>query len=319
MEQPPDPEATKSGDDTGEGRSIPRTHNAEEGKNEVGSCQEHPADDTVQELGEQPEVVDIVRPACDNNQGCEVPSTGRVADIDAEERSIFPSPKVLGDDIRGEAEVNSSSSTPQSGAASMRDERDEREEATWVSNSNTTPGTSILSESRATLSAARSSLTSTIVSVETARNDPFGRLGTKTSALSLVATAPSSEGTSTPPSGAVGTTLSTWHRRGTAGRPVSLPSRTPPPQPQPLHPQSLSSAPTLLPPPPPQGPQLCVGAAAPRDTDACVVWYTDDSAAEADIESMASVASVDSREVCYPFPSSVAGDDTTIHVHPVLS
>lgn len=34
-----------------------------------------------------------------------------------------------------------------------------------------------------------------------------------------------------------------------------------------------------------------------RDLDGCVVWYTDDSAAEADIESMASVASVDSREV----------------------
>lgn len=34
-----------------------------------------------------------------------------------------------------------------------------------------------------------------------------------------------------------------------------------------------------------------------RDLDGCVVWYKDDSAAEADIESMASVASVDSREV----------------------
>ena len=34
-----------------------------------------------------------------------------------------------------------------------------------------------------------------------------------------------------------------------------------------------------------------------RDLDGCWVWYTDDSAAEADIESMASVASVDSREV----------------------
>lgn len=309
MKEQPDPEVTKSGDDTEDGRSILRTHNAEEGKSEVGSCQEHPSDDTAQERGEQPEVVDIVRSARDNNQGCDALSTERVADTGVEGRSIFPSPKVLGDDIRGEAELNSSSYTPQSGAASMRDERDEREEATWVSNSNSTPGTSVISESRTILSAVRSPSTSTVVSAETARNDPFGRLGTKTSALSLVATAPSSEGTSTPPSGAVGTTLSTWHRRGAAGRPVSLPSRAPPPQPQPLHPQSLSSATTLLPPPPPQAPQLCVSAAAPRDTDGCVVWYTDDSAAEADIESMASVASVDSREVRYPFPSSVTGDD----------
>lgn len=41
------------------------------------------------------------------------------------------------------------------------------------------------------------------------------------------------------------------------------------------------------------------GGTGLRDLDGCLVWYTDDSAAEADIESMASVASVDSREVQY--------------------
>ncbi|CAM9616587.1 unnamed protein product, partial [Laminaria digitata] len=55
-----------------------------------------------------------------------------------------------------------------------------------------------------------------------------------------------------------------------------------------------------LPPPPPQAPHVGGGGgggwAGLRDLDGCVVWYTDDSAAEADIESMASVASVDSRE-----------------------
>lgn len=60
---------------------------------------------------------------------------------------------------------------------------------------------------------------------------------------------------------------------------------------------------STLPPPPPQAP-LGVGGGAGwtglRDLDGCVVWYTEsgDSAAEADIESLASRAeSVDSREV----------------------
>lgn len=77
-----------------------------------------------------------------------------------------------------------------------------------------------------------------------------------------------------------------------------------------LPPPLPSRSPLLLPPPPP--PQQTLNAAggagsgggvgiggttALRDLDGCLVWYTDDSAGEADIESMASVASVDSREV----------------------
>lgn len=74
---------------------------------------------------------------------------------------------------------------------------------------------------------------------------------------------------------------------------------------------SLSrSAPPLLPPPRPQAHSHSgsvggglggtgTGWGGLRDLDGCVVWYTDDSAAEADIESMASVASVDSREVSW--------------------
>lgn len=73
------------------------------------------------------------------------------------------------------------------------------------------------------------------------------------------------------------------------------------------------TAPSLLPPPRPQAHSQAAGSGGAgsaggmgagggggtgsRDLDGCVVWYTDDSAAEADIESMASVASVDSREV----------------------
>lgn len=60
---------------------------------------------------------------------------------------------------------------------------------------------------------------------------------------------------------------------------------------------------STLPPPPPQAPPGVGGGsgwAGLRDLDGCVVWYTEsvDSAAEADIESLASRAeSVDSREV----------------------
>lgn len=85
--------------------------------------------------------------------------------------------------------------------------------------------------------------------------------------------------------------------------PASIQRSLPPPLP--------SRSPLLLPPPPPpqQTPNVAGGAGsggggggiggttALRDLDGCLVWYTDDSAAEADIESMASVASVDSREV----------------------
>lgn len=88
--------------------------------------------------------------------------------------------------------------------------------------------------------------------------------------------------------------------------PASIQCSLPPPLP--------SRSPLLLPPPPPpppppqQTPNVAgvagsgsgggiVGTTALRDLDGCLVWYTDDSAAEADIESMASVASVDSREV----------------------
>ncbi|CAM9969959.1 unnamed protein product, partial [Ascophyllum nodosum] len=85
------------------------------------------------------------------------------------------------------------------------------------------------------------------------------------------------------------------NRGGRNGSPSPSLQRTMPPLPL--------RSPLLPPPPPPQQPPNMTGptgsgggSAAMRDLDGCWVWYTDDSAAEADIESMASVASVDSRE-----------------------
>lgn len=68
---------------------------------------------------------------------------------------------------------------------------------------------------------------------------------------------------------------------------------------------------STLPPPPPQAPPGVGGGsgwAGLRDLDGCVVWYTEsvDSAAEADIESLASRAeSVDSREVGDEFTHNI--------------
>lgn len=104
------------------------------------------------------------------------------------------------------------------------------------------------------------------------------------------------------------------HRRNSSSRRVSSassPRLTARPPALPLHRAALSPStrPQLfLPPPPPQSSNIAATGAGGagvgggwtgglRDLDGCVVWYTDDSAAEADIESMASVASVDSREV----------------------
>lgn len=87
-------------------------------------------------------------------------------------------------------------------------------------------------------------------------------------------------------------------RRGTRVSSSSMalsPRFTKCPPPLPLQRSALTAtrpAPLLLPPPPP--PPVWSGI---RDLDGCLVWYADDSAAEADIESMASVASIDSREV----------------------
>lgn len=158
-------------------------------------------------------------------------------------------------------------------------------------------------------------------SAEGTRNYPFGQLRKKMSASPLTASAAAwtaalespSPAASTDRGGTTGNNVSTWDKRGTTiSRPVPLPLRTlPPPQPQLPQSQPLPLSPPLLPPPPPQAPHTggatgAGGSSAPassgggtglRDLEGCVVWYNDDSAAEADIESMASVASVDSREV----------------------